>query len=64
VLDCCMGSGTAGVVCKQLGRLFIGIDNNPDYFAIAEKRIHEATLQPALFQIDAPKEQAEQKELL
>jgi site-specific DNA-methyltransferase (adenine-specific) len=56
VLDCCMGSGTAGVACVELGRKFIGIDNDPDYFAIAEKRIAEAKLQPALFQVDKPSE--------
>ena len=39
VLDFAMGSGTTGVACKNLGRDFIGIENNKDYFAIAQKRI-------------------------
>lgn len=39
VLDNAMGSGTTGVACRKTGRRFIGIDNNPDYFAIAEARI-------------------------
>lgn len=45
VLDPFMGSGTTGVACAQLGRDFIGIEIDPDYFAIAEKRIREAEAQ-------------------
>ena len=41
VLDNCMGSGTTGVVCKKLNRDFIGIEKDPEYFKIAEKRINE-----------------------
>lgn len=41
VLDNCMGSGTTGVACKNLDRNFIGIELNPEYFKIAEKRINE-----------------------
>ena len=40
VLDPFMGSGTTGVACKNLNRNFIGIELDPDYFKIAEKRIH------------------------
>jgi site-specific DNA-methyltransferase (adenine-specific) len=43
-----MGSGTTGVACVQTGRNFIGIEIDPDYFAIAEKRIKEAQMQPRL----------------
>lgn len=39
VLDNCMGSGTTGVACKNLNRNFIGIELDPEYFKIAEKRI-------------------------
>jgi len=39
VLDCTMGSGTTGVACKQEGRNFIGIERDPAYFAVAQKRI-------------------------
>ena len=39
VLDCFMGSGTTGVVSKRLGRKFIGIELNDEYFDIAKKRI-------------------------
>ena len=41
VLDNCMGSGTTGVACKNLGRKFIGIEQDPNYFEIARKRIYE-----------------------
>ena len=39
VLDCCMGSGTTGVVAIQEGRFFIGIENDEKYFEMAAKRI-------------------------
>jgi len=42
VLDNCMGSGTTGLACVQTGRDFIGIDNDPKYYAIAEERITSA----------------------
>ena len=41
VLDNCMGSGTTGVACKNLGRKFIGIEQDANYFEIASKRIYE-----------------------
>lgn len=43
-----MGSGTTGVACARLNRNFIGIEIDPHYFAIAQKRIAEAQLQIAL----------------
>ena len=39
VLDNCMGSGTTGVACKNLGRDFIGIELDEKYFEIAKQRI-------------------------
>jgi len=39
VLDNCMGSGTTGIACRNLGRKFIGIERDPKYFEIAEKRV-------------------------
>ena len=41
VLDFTMGSGTTGVVCKNLNREFIGIELDKDYYNIAKKRIEE-----------------------
>lgn len=48
ILDPFMGSGTTGVACVQTGRNFIGIEIDPGYFAIAQKRIAEAQLQMRL----------------
>ena len=42
VLDFTMGSGSTGVACANLGRSFIGIELDPDYFYIAQSRINEA----------------------
>lgn len=41
VLDNVMGSGTTGVACVNLGRHFIGIEKEPEYFERAKKRIEE-----------------------
>jgi site-specific DNA-methyltransferase (adenine-specific) len=45
VLDFCFGSGTTGVACVQLNRNFIGIEIDPGYFKIAEKRIADVQRQ-------------------
>ena len=42
ILDPMMGSGTTGKMAKQLNRNFIGIEKDPEYFGMAEKRINEA----------------------
>lgn len=42
VLDNCMGSGTTGVACVNLGRKFIGMELDAGYFETASKRISEA----------------------
>ena len=39
VLDPFFGTGTTGVVCKKLGRKFIGIEKNATYIKEAKKRI-------------------------
>ena len=43
VLDPFMGSGTTGVACKELGRNFIGIELDKQYFDIAKERIESMT---------------------
>ena len=39
ILDPFMGSGTTGVACAKMGRKFIGIEINKEYYEIAKKRI-------------------------
>lgn len=39
VLDCVMGSGSTGVAATNLGRSFIGIENNTKFFETALRRI-------------------------
>ncbi len=41
VLDPFTGSGTTGVAAVRLGRRFIGVEIDPDYFEIAKKRIQD-----------------------
>jgi site-specific DNA-methyltransferase (adenine-specific) len=41
VLDFTMGSGTTGVAAKNLNRSFIGIEQDENYFKIAEERINK-----------------------
>lgn len=40
IMDPFMGSGTTGVVCKELNRNFIGIELDKKYFEIAKERIN------------------------
>jgi len=44
VLDNTMGSGTTGVACVNTGRMFIGIEKDEKYFAIARQRIRDAQI--------------------
>ncbi len=39
VLDPFMGSGTTALVAKKLGRRFIGVEINPRYVRMAERRL-------------------------
>jgi adenine-specific DNA-methyltransferase len=50
VIEPFAGTGTACVAAAELGRHFIGVELNPEYVAIAERRIAEARRkhQPAL----------------
>jgi DNA modification methylase len=49
VLDPFAGSGTTGLACLNTGRHFIGIESDPAYFAIAERRLDAASNQTPLF---------------
>lgn len=44
VLDPFMGSGTTGIVCKQLNRNFIGIEIDDEYFNIAKEMIDRSEI--------------------
>lgn len=50
ILDPYMGSGTTGVAAVKLGRKFIGVEIDEDYFNIACRRIEETYEQPNLFE--------------
>jgi site-specific DNA-methyltransferase (adenine-specific) len=63
VLDPFMGSGTTGVACARLGRKFIGIEIDPDYFNIACLRIAGAYAQPDMF-VGAPSVKPIQMDML
>jgi site-specific DNA-methyltransferase (adenine-specific) len=49
ILDPFMGSGTTGVAAVNMGRKFTGIEIDPDYFAVACRRVEEATKAPDMF---------------
>lgn len=63
VMDPFMGSGTTGVACAKMGRKFIGIELDEEYFDIACRRIEEAYKQPDMF-VDSPATEVEQYSLL
>ena len=39
VLDPFIGSGTTGIVARKFGRKYVGVELNPDYLKMAERRI-------------------------
>jgi len=51
ILDPFAGSGTTGVVAKQLGRNFIGIEIYQSYFEMAAKRIENTTRNLSLLEL-------------
>jgi site-specific DNA-methyltransferase (adenine-specific) len=63
IADITMGSGTTGVACMQLGRRFIGIEIDLQYFEMARKRIEQAARQPQLFDLHQPAETGTQMDL-
>ena len=40
ILDPYIGKGTTAVACKELGRKYIGIDNNLEYCELARRRVN------------------------
>lgn len=51
IIDPYMGSGTTGVAAVKTGRNFIGIEIDPTYYAIAQRRIEDAAAQPMLLEV-------------
>ncbi|WP_152053034.1 DNA-methyltransferase [Tautonia marina] len=49
VLDPFAGSGTTGIACLRLGRRFIGIERDPEYFEAMCRRIERELGRPRLF---------------
>ena len=41
VVDPFMGSGSTGVVCKKMGRNFVGVEFDKEYYEIAQRRIED-----------------------
>jgi tRNA/tmRNA/rRNA uracil-C5-methylase (TrmA/RlmC/RlmD family) len=52
ILDPFAGSGTVGVIAKQLGRSFIGIELNPEYAEMARRRIANPEPEPVVVDVD------------
>ena len=44
VLDPFFGSGTTGIAAQELSRHWVGIELNPEYIEIAERRTSQTTL--------------------
>lgn len=49
VLDNCMGSGTTGVACLNTDRSFIGIEQDPAIFSVAQARLAADRPAPQVF---------------
>jgi DNA modification methylase len=54
ILDPFMGSGTTGVACAQMGRRFIGIEREREYFDAACRRIEAVYAQPRFELVKLP----------
>ena len=54
IMDCFLGSGTTGDAAIRLGRNFIGVEKNKDYFDMAKERIDTAALQTSLIKSIMP----------
>lgn len=49
VLDCFSGSGTTAIACHELGRRFICIEKNKDYYEASKERLWNTQRQMKLF---------------
>jgi site-specific DNA-methyltransferase (adenine-specific) len=58
VLDPFMGAGTTGVACLDLGRRFIGIEQDPHHFGTACARLDAVARQGQLFAVPPALRQA------
>jgi site-specific DNA-methyltransferase (adenine-specific) len=48
ICDPFVGSGTTSVVAKKLGRQYVGVEIDPDYACLTEKRLHLAETNPQI----------------
>ncbi|MBU4580038.1 site-specific DNA-methyltransferase, partial [Patescibacteria group bacterium] len=55
ILDPFIGSGTTAVAAKKLGLNYIGIDSNPEYIKISEKRLENLDEKIDLFSLTKKK---------
>lgn len=53
ILDPFMGSGSTGKAALLECKNFVGIELDPEYFAIAQRRLERAAAQPMLFDVTA-----------
>jgi site-specific DNA-methyltransferase (adenine-specific) len=49
ILDPFMGLGSTGIAAVRAGKGFVGIEQNPDYFDVAKRRISDALSRPEMF---------------
>lgn len=48
VFDPFLGSGTTAVICKKLGRRFVGVEHNTEYCCWTKKRLEIADQEPSI----------------
>lgn len=45
ILDNCAGSGTTGIACENLGRRYILMENDQEYYHLIKERLNKDTIQ-------------------